>query len=391
MPNWLDFISGKSQEPDLSALENEYFRRIENIPPAERGIFRLRQEAEVVGLPNPPAAALEMQKIIKSDLALQKEMMPPQPAGTTQLDVPLAQTIRSILPELDYLQAAPIQAPLGMQGELPMKISDLVQSLPSEYQLPSPYQAQQPQLTFFGPQALSELPQQVTQPYIASDIAEKVMTAKTRPAGITQIPQGIENITYITNPVTGLPERQFATAPREILTPQQAAFAKLSPAEQKEALLKPEVEIKLPSPAERKELTEAGKWQNLLQSYKASYDAVKSSIGPVYGRAKYLQYIHAGGKGLSRQEMAFFANEAVIKNRIIQLITGAAVGVEEEKRILSEIPLHSDTSLQWEEKYKQTLKNAQKLEEETRKIMKEFGLGISDKPTGTIEWLPIER
>src|SRR3990167_1998679 len=329
MPNWLDFISGKSQEPDLSALENEYFRRIENIPPAERTIFRLRQEAEVVGLPNPPAAALEMQKIIKSDLALQKEMMPPQPAGTTQLDVPLAQTIRNVLPELDYLQAAPIQAPLGMQGELPMTISDLVQSLPSGYQLPSPYQAQQPELTFFGPQALSELPPQVTQPYIASDIAEKVMAAKTRPAGITQIPQGIENITYITNPVTGLPERQFATAPREILTPQQAAFAKLSP-------------------AERKELTEAGKWQNLLQSYKASYDAVKSSIGPVYGRAKYLQYIHAGGKGLSRQEMAFFANEATIKNRIIQLITGAAVGVEEEKRILSEIPLHSDTSLQWE-------------------------------------------
>ena len=86
--------------------------------------------------------------------------------------------------------------------------------------------------------------------------------------------------------------------------------------------------------------------------------------------------------------MAFFANEAVIKNRIIQLITGAAVGVEEEKRILSEIPLHSDTSLQWEEKYKQTLRNAQKLEEETRKIMKEFGIGTSDKPTGTIEWLP---
>src|SRR3990167_10768750 len=129
MPNWLYFISGKSRSPDLSALENEYFRRIENIPPAERTIFRLRQEAEGVGLPNPPAAALEMQKIIKSDLSLQKEMMPSQPTGTTQLDVPLAQTIRSILPELDYLQAAPIQAPLGMQGELPMTISDLVQSL----------------------------------------------------------------------------------------------------------------------------------------------------------------------------------------------------------------------------------------------------------------------
>ena len=390
MPSILEYL-GFGQEQQQGPSYSKYASEILNTPPQSQTYKAALNRAIELGFPRPSEAADAVMKIIDTDRKRFKEMLPPQPTGTTQLDVPLAQTIRSILPELDYLQAAPIQAPLGMQGELPMKISDLVQSLPSEYQLPSPYQAQQPQLTFFGPQALSELPQQVTQPYIASDIAEKVMAAKTRPAGITQIPQGIENITYITNPVTGLPERQFATAPREILTPQQAAFAKLSPAEQKEALLKPEVEIKLPSPAERKELTEAGKWQNLLQSYKASYDAVKSSIGPVYGRAKYLQYIHAGGKGLSRQEIAFFANEAVIKNRIIQLITGAAVGVEEEKRILSEIPLHSDTSLQWEEKYKQTLKNAQKLEEETRKIMKEFGLGISDKPTGTIEWLPIER
>src|SRR3990172_8142499 len=149
MPSWWDMVSGKSQESDLPILENEYFRKIENIPPAERTIFRLRQEAEAVGLPNPPAAALEMQKIIKSDLSLQKEMMPPQPAGTTQLDVPLAQTIRSILPELDYLQAAPIQAPLGMQGELPMTIQDLISSLPSDYQLPSPIQGQQPELSVF--------------------------------------------------------------------------------------------------------------------------------------------------------------------------------------------------------------------------------------------------
>ena len=390
MPSILEYL-GFGQEQQQGPSYSKYASEILNTPPQSQTYKAALNRAIELGFPRPSEAADAVMKIIDTDRKRFKEMLPPQPTGTTQLDVPLAQTIRSILPELDYLQAAPIQAPLGFKDNLPMTIQDLIPNLPPDYQLPSPYQAQQPELTFFGPGATSELLQQTTRPYIASDIVEKIMAARTRPASITQIPTGTETITYITNPVTGLPERQFATAPREILTPQQAAFAKLSPAEQKEALLKPEVEIKLPSPAERKELTEAGKWQNLLQSYKASYDAVKSSIGPVYGRAKYLQYIHAGGKGLSRQEIAFFANEAVIKNRIIQLITGAAVGVEEEKRILSEIPLHSDTSLQWEEKYKQTLKNAQKLEEETRKIMKEFGLGISDKPTGTIEWLPIER
>ena len=390
MPSILEYL-GFGQEQQQGPSYSKYASEILNTPPQSQTYKAALNRAIELGFPRPSEAADAVMKIIDTDRKRFKEMLPPQPTGTTQLDVPLAQTIRSILPELDYLQAAPIQAPLGFKDNLPMTIQDLIPNLPPDYQLPSPYQAQQPELTFFGPGATSELLQQTTRPYIASDIVEKIMAARTRPASITQIPTGTETITYITNPVTGLPERQFATAPREILTPQQAAFAKLSPAEQKEALLKPEVEIKLPSPAERKELTEAGKWQNLLQSYKASYDAVKSSIGPVYGRAKYLQYIHAGGKGLSRQEMAFFANEAIIKNRIIQLITGAAVGVEEEKRILSEIPLHSDTSLQWEEKYKQTLRSAQKLEEETRKIMKEFGLGISDKPTGTIEWLPIER
>ena len=377
-------MGGQSQQkPSYSQYEHELF----SVPSGQityRGALGL---AIKKGFPDPAGAANEVMKKVDQDSKRLKESLPSQPTGTTQLDVPLAQTIRDIIPQLNYLQAAPIQSPLGMQGELPMTIQDIISSLPPDYQLPSPIQGQQPELSLFGPGALAQLPQQTTQPYIASDIAEKVLAARTRPAGISQIPTGLENITYITDPVTGRPTERFATAPRQILTPEQAAFEKLTPAEQKEKLLKADIEIKMPSPGERKELVEAGQWQDMLGNYKASYDNAKSSLGPAVGRVKYLQYLKGGGYGLSKSEINFFANEATVTNRIIQLITGAAVGTEEEKRIRAEIPSHTDTPAQWEIKHKATLKNIVDLENRIKKTMKDYGIGSPEnKPTGTIEW-----
>src|SRR3989337_4343425 len=199
------------QGPSISELETKFFQAVGNLPPDKQNYANIVGIAAEQKLPNPPKAAEYWLKQYDAHRKRIKEDLPGQPTNTTQLDVPLAKKIKEIIPGLDYLQAAPIQSPLGMQGDLPMTIQDLISSLPSDYQLPSPVQGQQPELSVFGPQALRELPQQTTQPYIASDIIEKVMAASTRPAGISQIPTGTENITYITDPITGRPTEQFST------------------------------------------------------------------------------------------------------------------------------------------------------------------------------------
>src|SRR3990167_4245562 len=131
------------------------------------------------GFPNPAEAAEAVMKIVDSDRKRIKESLPSQPTGTTPLDLPMANMIRDMT-GLDYSQAAPVPAPLGMIDNRPMTIQDLLPLLPPDYQLPSPIQYQQPELSFRGPGVLRELRQQVTQPYIASDIIEKVMAARTR-------------------------------------------------------------------------------------------------------------------------------------------------------------------------------------------------------------------
>ena len=236
------------QGPSISELETKFFQAVGNLPPDKQNYANIVGIAAEQKLPNPPKAAEYWLKQYDAHRKRIKEDLPGQPTNTTQLDVPLAKKIKEIIPGLDYLQAAPMQSPLGMQGDLPMTIQDLIPLLSPDYQLPSPVQGQQPELSVFGPQALGELPQQTTQPYIASDIIEKVMAASTRQAGITQIPTGKENITYITDPITGRPKEQFATAPRQILTPEQEAFSKLSPEEQKGQLMKSLVNIDMRQP-----------------------------------------------------------------------------------------------------------------------------------------------
>ena len=57
----------------------------------------------------------------------------------------------------------------------------------------------------------------------------------------------------------------------------------------------------------------------------------------------------------------FAAESATLKNQIIQAITGAAVGVQEQKRILGQIPDVTDTPMNWRAKAAATKRNLQEL------------------------------
>src|SRR3989304_4902323 len=237
---------GEQQQPPSYS---RYASELMNMPPEKITGKTALDLAIQKGFPRPSEAADAVMKIVDSDRKRLKESLPNQPTGTTPLDVPMANMIRDVS-GLDYLQAAPIQAPLGMQGNLPMTIQDIIPMLPPDYQLPSPIQGQQPELSLFGP-------------------------------------------------------------------------------------------------GERKGLVDVGERKDMLQNFKTSFEGAKTSLGPAQGRLKYLQYVKGGGIGLSAAEISYFANEATITNRVIKLITGAAVGVKEEKRIMSEIPRHTDTPAQW--------------------------------------------
>lgn len=206
--------------PSIQELETSFFDKVGKLPASEQTYHNIVGIASKEGLPNPPKAAEYWLKQYDAHRKRIKEDMPEpekQPTGTTQLDVPLARQIREMIPGLDYLQAAPIEAPLGMKGDLPLGIKELLSSLPQDYQLPSPVQTQQPELSFFGPQALKDLEEllpQVTQPYIASTIPENVMSALTRQPDITSFPSGEETRTVLRDPLTGLPMKDIATGPR---------------------------------------------------------------------------------------------------------------------------------------------------------------------------------
>jgi hypothetical protein len=57
----------------------------------------------------------------------------------------------------------------------------------------------------------------------------------------------------------------------------------------------------------------------------------------------------------------FAAETAALKNRVIQAITGAAVGVQEQGRIMGEIPDYTDPPSKWKAKARATRRNLQQL------------------------------
>lgn len=106
---------------------------------------------------------------------------------------------------------------------------------------------------------------------------------------------------------------------------------------------------------------------------KASVDTIndiarlykKDYVGPVQGRASSLstQYGIDTPMSSNTPELAeFSAAVARYKNKMINKITGAAVGVQEEKRIMGEIPDLTDPSTTFEAKLKMSQENEKLLD-----------------------------
>lgn len=371
MPNIIDFLGelgrmfGLNQQPQLPSYP-DYANEILNLPFDQQTTQMALKRAIELRFPRPMEAAEAVMKIIDTDRKRLKETMPQLPESSQPVTTFTAGLLKSAGIPTESLTVPML--PERLPTEMGLQAIPNVETLPRRYLTPE-------EGGFIPNTVLTEAIQKRFQP--------------SPKYGITQIPVGTETQTFITDPISGLPVSTFAIAPREILSPRDKAFSKLTPAEQREALLKPEVEIKLPSPGEREKIEEVQTWQSVLYKYRQAFEKTKASIGPVYGRGKYKLYTKAGGKGLSKEESEFFAAEAKIKNIIIPLVTGAAVGKEEETRILSEIPQHSDTPEQWLVKYRLTIENAIDLEERIKNIMGEYGIGIpSKRPSGTIKWLP---
>jgi hypothetical protein len=106
----------------------------------------------------------------------------------------------------------------------------------------------------------------------------------------------------------------------------------------------------------RKALVDADVAGSLLGELKAQFDAgAKNVIGPMEGRAR--AFGQTTGLNVNKQFAQFSAATARLKNATIQAITGAAMGVEEAKRIIAEIPSETDHPDVWPIKYAQAVKN----------------------------------
>jgi len=242
------------QGPSIQELETKFFQSVGDLPPDKQTYSNITNIASQHGLPNPPKAAEYWLKQYDAHKRRIKEDLPDpskQPTGSVPLDIPLAKRIASQFPDLNYLAPA-MQQPLGGYDGRAATIQDVLPLLPENYDIPGPVQFQK-ELSFFAPPALEGLPQTITQPYVASNIVDRVMQRPpgfqlqsyeqgqekitgifdpetgilTRLAtaprelpptkgGITQIPIGEENVTYYTDPVTGMPTELLATAPREL-------------------------------------------------------------------------------------------------------------------------------------------------------------------------------
>jgi hypothetical protein len=88
---------------------------------------------------------------------------------------------------------------------------------------------------------------------------------------------------------------------------------------------------------------------------------VRNYMGPAMGRLASA-FQDAPGTKIHPDFAKFRAGTARLRNATIQAITGAAVGVQEEKRILAEIPSETDKPEAWEIKAQQTLENIASLE-----------------------------
>jgi hypothetical protein len=97
-------------------------------------------------------------------------------------------------------------------------------------------------------------------------------------------------------------------------------------------------------------------------------------VGPARGRWGNLKEFF-GATGI--EESAMRAEVATIKNSVIQMITGAAVGVQEAGRIMAQLPDMTQSPETFAARWQQTRENAIMLAQKRRDIMKQTGIDVS--------------
>jgi hypothetical protein len=136
------------------------------------------------------------------------------------------------------------------------------------------------------------------------------------------------------------------------------------------------------SAGQRATLTQVSTARGLLDELKAFDDdptkrqELETWLGPIAGRAASAS-IALPGMSVSDNLAQFDATEATLKNEMIRAITGAAMGVEEEKRILSQLPTKNDKPNVWRQKLAVSMANLDRVE---RYIMEAAGGGDQAPP-----------
>jgi len=129
--------------------------------------------------------------------------------------------------------------------------------------------------------------------------------------------------------------------------------------------------LKMSSPTERENLakgeTTLGQLNELKNLHEAGYvgkwGGTKGKVKDFFGRNP-------------QKQSEFYALTASFNNRLINLITGAAMGEAEAKRIMSEAPSIYDEPSVWQAKWKQSERNVRMLQKERAKIMRGSGIGV---------------
>lgn len=117
-----------------------------------------------------------------------------------------------------------------------------------------------------------------------------------------------------------------------------------------------------PTGAQRGELAKNETAEAQLQRLNEMFEGgAKRLVGPMEGRLRVLGQ-QVPGLPTNDQFSDFSAATAAFKSAVIQRVTGAALGVKEERRILSQVPLESDKPEVWKAKYRQSLANIRDLD-----------------------------
>lgn len=127
--------------------------------------------------------------------------------------------------------------------------------------------------------------------------------------------------------------------------------------------------IKAPSSGQQKEIAELRSSEDALFDLRDLFD--KSFVGLFEGpKGRALNVF-----GLNPDKQAeFLAASATLENKVIKDITGAQMSEQEASRILRQVPRPSDADNVWAAKFKQTLKNIERIRRRKIEIIKQSGL-----------------